>query len=208
VTPVFSDIIAFVSAHPHWAYATVALVALLEAVPVFGSLIPGSSLIVGLSALIATGALDLPGMLVSAIVGALLGDVTAFAVGYKEQRKILRVWPLSIYPRLVETSEAFFRDHGRLAILIGRFVAPIRAFVPITAGALGMPPRTFILFDFVAIVIWASAHILPGMVAGSLLDQWGARVEHYLLPAIAAGAAIWLVIWAVLHWRHTAARTG
>ncbi len=40
-------------------------------------------------------------------------------------------------------SEAFFHRWGALAVFFARFLPPIRAFVPVTAGALGMPPILF-----------------------------------------------------------------
>ena len=60
-------LIAFVSAHPALAYLTLFLAALLEAVPVVGSVVPGSTIILALSALVPGGELqlrrsrDLPG---------------------------------------------------------------------------------------------------------------------------------------------------
>ena len=203
----FASLIAFVSTHPDYAYVVVWLVAMLEAVPVFGSLIPGSSIIIGLSALISTGGLDLTAMAVAAVTGAFIGDNVAFLVGHRQQRRILAAWPLSLYPKLVERCERFFNRYGRVAVFLGRFIAPIRAFIPVTAGAVGMPPRTFFAFDIPVILFWASVHILPGMMAGSLLEEWGVRVKHWLVPAMAVGAAIWLVIWAVMHLRRNIARS-
>src|ERR1700694_1523240 len=82
----------------------------------------------------------------AAIAGALLGDGSAFWIGHREQREILNAWPLSNYPRVVAQSEAFFHRWGALAVFFARFVPPIRAFVPITAGAPAMPPlRLFLL---------------------------------------------------------------
>ena len=52
-------LIAFVSAHAWLAYLTLFLAALLEAVPVVGSVIPGSTIILALSALVPGGELQL-----------------------------------------------------------------------------------------------------------------------------------------------------
>ncbi|MBV8698415.1 MAG: DedA family protein, partial [Bradyrhizobium sp.] len=48
-------LIAFVSAHAWLAYLTLFLAALLEAVPVIGSVVPGSTVILALSALVPSG---------------------------------------------------------------------------------------------------------------------------------------------------------
>ena len=143
VASYLDPLINFVSAHPWLAYLTVFLAALLEAVPVVGSVIPGSTIILALSALVPGGELWLEGVLAAAVAGAVLGDGTAFWVGHRAQREILNTWPLANYPRLVAQSETFFQRWGTWAVFFARFVPPIRAFVPLTAGALGMPPPRF-----------------------------------------------------------------
>ena len=80
---------------------------------------------------------------------------------------------MSNYPRVVAQSEAFFNRWGTLAVFFARFVPPIRAFVPITAGALGMPPLRFYAVNIPAILLWAPAHVLPGVLAVSLLERYG-----------------------------------
>jgi membrane protein DedA with SNARE-associated domain len=191
------QLIQFVAAHPHLAYATVFLAALLEAVPVLGSFVPGSSVIIGISAFVAAGELGLAGVLASAIAGAVIGDGSAFLLGHLYQRRILGMWPLKSYPGIVARSEAFFRERGAIAILFARFVPPVRAFVPLTAGALGMPPARFYPMNMAAIGLWACAHVLPGALAGSLWKQYGKQIEHIALPVLAVLAAVWLVVWVV-----------
>ena len=119
-----------------------------------GSVIPGSTIILALSALVPGGELDIVGVFAAAIAGAALGDGTAFWIGHRSQREILSAWPMSRYPNVIAQSEAFFHRYGTLAVFFARFVAPIRAFVPVTAGALGMPPQRFYAINIAAIVFW------------------------------------------------------
>ena len=107
-------LISFVSTHVALGYLTLFLAALLEAVPIVGSVIPGSTIIFALSALVPGGQLQLHWVFAAAIAGALLGDGSAFCLGHREQREILSAWPLSSHPRVVAQSEAFFhRDRKR-----------------------------------------------------------------------------------------------
>jgi len=101
-------------------------------------------------------------------------------------------------------SEAFFHRFGALAVFFARFVPPIRAFVPITAGALDMPPLRFYPVNILAILLWAPAHILPGVLAVSALDRAGGlaglegSAKHYWIPLVVGGALILaLVVWIV-----------
>jgi membrane protein DedA with SNARE-associated domain len=196
VASYLDQLIAFVSAHAGLAYLTLFLAALLEAVPVVGSVIPGSTIILALSALVPSGDLKLEWVMLAAIAGALLGDGSAFWIGHRSQREILSSWPLSNYPRVIAQSEAFFNRSGALAVFFARFVPPIRAFVPITAGALGMPPLRFFVVNIPAVLLWAPAHVLPGVLAISALHEYAGIPHHtgigkyYWILAVIGGALI------------------
>jgi membrane protein DedA with SNARE-associated domain len=195
VSSLIDPLIGFVATHAWLGYLVLFLAALLEAVPVLGSLIPGSTIILALSALVPGGDLRLVPVLASAAAGAVLGDGTAFWLGHRAQREILSAWPMSRYPAIVAQSEAFFHRFGTLAVLFGRFVPPIRAFVPITAGALGMSPPRFYAVNIMAVLLWAPAHVLPGVLAVSALHEFGvghhaAIAKHYWIPAVIIGALL------------------
>ena len=81
-------------------------------------------------------------------------------------------------------------------------------FVPITAGSLGMEPWKFYGVNVVAILVWAAAHILPGVLAVSALHQYAGLPHHehvgkhlwvyaVVFCAIILSAAIWTI-----HRRH------
>jgi membrane protein DedA with SNARE-associated domain len=208
VTAYIDLLVEFVSAHPGLAYLTLFLAALLEAVPVVGSVIPGSTIILALSALVPGGELQLQWVLLSAAAGALLGDGSAFWTGHRSQREILSAWPLKNYPRLIAQSEAFFQRWGTWAVFFARFVPPVRAFVPVTAGALDMPPRRFYAVNIPAVLLWAPAHVLPGVLAVSALHHYAGIphhtgiAKHYWMVTVVGGALlVWLAVWAKRRWR-------
>ena len=196
-----NDLIDFVSMHALSAYTAIFLAALLEAIPIFGSIIPGSTVILALSALVASGNLKLVPVLAAAFLGAVIGDGLAYLVGYRSKESVLHAWPMSKYPHLVEDSKNFFHKYGTLAVFFARFVPPVRAFVPITAGALSMPPIRFFAVNILAVGIWAPAMVLPGVLAGSAAEQWGAKAEHYALPLVGGIIVIGAAVWAIYHCR-------
>jgi membrane protein DedA with SNARE-associated domain len=204
VTSFLDPLINFVSAHAWLAYVTLFLAALLEAVPVAGSLVPGSTIILALSALVPGGELKLWPVLGAAAAGALLGDGSAYLLGYRSQRDILSAWPMSNYPRVIEQSEAFFHRWGTLAVFIARFVPPIRAFVPVTAGALGMSPSRFYSVNIPAVMVWAPAHVLPGVLAVSALHEYAGLPHHehvgkhlWMVAVIGGALIVGLAFWTV-----------
>lgn len=192
----------FVALHAWLGYLALFLAAMLEAVPVLGSAIPGSTIILALSALVPSGDLDLIGVLLAAAAGAMIGDGVAFWTGHVQQQRILEAWPMSKYPAVIAQSEAFFHRFGVLAVLFGRFVPPIRAFVPVTAGALGMRPLKFYGVNVSAVLLWAPAHVLPGVLAVSMLHHYSGLphatgygkqiwIPAVIVIAALAGAATW-----------------
>ena len=95
MTSYFAAVVDFVGAHPHYALAAVFLLALSEAIPVVGTVVPGSTLIIGISAL-ATGADVNPWLLLAAaLAGAISGDGLSFWLGQRYHREILLGWPLN-----------------------------------------------------------------------------------------------------------------
>jgi membrane protein DedA with SNARE-associated domain len=196
VTSLIETLTHFISDHAWLGYLVLFLAALLEAVPVVGSVIPGSTIILALSALVPSGDLNLVGVLVAAAVGAAIGDGSAFWVGHVQQREILDAWPMSKYPGVVAQSEAFFHRFGTLAVFFGRFVPPIRAFVPVTAGALDMSPVKFYAVNLPAVLIWAPAHVLPAVLAVTELHRYSGLPhhtgygKHIWIPAVIIIAAL------------------
>jgi membrane protein DedA with SNARE-associated domain len=173
-----------------------------------GSVIPGSTIILALSALVPGGELRLQWVLAAATAGAVLGDGSAFWIGHRTQREILNSWPLSRYPGVIAQSEAFFNRWGALAVFFARFVPPIRAFVPLTAGALGMPPVRFYAVNIPAILLWAPAHVLPGVLAVSALHEYagfphhGGVAKYYWMAAVVAGGLVAALVTWMIHRRH------
>jgi membrane-associated protein len=204
VTSFLDPFIAFVAAHAWLAYLTLFLAALLEAVPVLGSVVPGSTIILALSALVPGGELTLQWVLLAAALGAILGDGSAFWLGHRRQREILSTWPLTNYPRVIEESETFFHRFGTWAVFFARFVPPIRAFVPVTAGALGMRPSRFYAVNIPAILVWAPAHVLPGVLAVSALHSYAGLPHHehvgkhiWIFTVVGGAIILGLAIWTI-----------
>src|ERR1043165_5804613 len=127
----FSTLFDFVSAHSHYAYIAIFLLALSEAIPVVGTVVPGSTLIIGISAL-ATEANANPWiLLIAATLGAIAGDGLSFWLGQRYHRKILSSWPLRQYPQFIARSERFISRYGAASVFLARFTAVVRAFVPL-----------------------------------------------------------------------------
>ena len=78
MTSYFERLVDFVGAHPQLSFLAVFLLALSEAVPVIGTVVPGSTLIFAISALATTAGIMPWALLVAAVLGAIAGDGFSF----------------------------------------------------------------------------------------------------------------------------------
>jgi membrane protein DedA with SNARE-associated domain len=185
MTSYFSTLFDFVSVHSHYAHIAIFLLALSEAIPVVGTVVPGSTLIIGISAL-ATDANANPWiLLIAATVGAIVGDGLSFWLGQRYHREILSSWPLNQYPQFIARSERFIVQYGAASVFLARFMAVVRAFVPLVSGILGMSPRQFYAANILSALAWAPAHVFPGVLLAMALQLTGASAEERTILVIA-----------------------
>jgi membrane-associated protein len=171
--------------------------------------LPGDTLLFSLGLFVATGQIDLfPGGVVTElsiaiallIVAAFAGNVAGYEIGrrvgpplYERDGRILR------RDRFDRTRE-FFDQHGPAALVMGRFVAFVRTFVTVVAGATRMDRRVFLVWSFVGAVLWVVGITLLGYFLGNI--EWLGDNLDFALLAILAVFAIPLVI----EWRRERAR--
>jgi membrane protein DedA with SNARE-associated domain len=186
MTSYLSSITDFIAAHPQYAAWTVFLLAFSEAIPIVGTVVPGSTLIVAISALAIEADISPWLLLVAAVAGAIAGDGASFWLGQRCHAEVLQRWPLNRFPKLIARSEAFFNRYGAASVFLARFTAVVRAFVPLIAGIVRMPARQFYVANILSAVVWAPAHVFPGVLFGLLVSLAGARPEQIFILAVAA----------------------
>jgi membrane protein DedA with SNARE-associated domain len=167
--------IDFVGSHSYVAFVSVLILALSEAIPVVGTVVPGSTLILAISTIATAADVNPWVLLIAAIVGAIVGDGLSFWLGHQYHREILRGWPLNRFPRLIERSARFIRRHGAASVFLARFTAVVRAFVPLVAGILRMSSGRFYVANVLSALVWAPAHVFPGVLAGMAMCRRSAR---------------------------------
>ena len=183
--------------HRAWGYALAFAMAMAEALPVVGTVVPGSVIVIGLGALVPSGAIDLPPLLLWSILGAIGGDGGSYLLGRHFHREIGNIWPFRRYPRLMAKGEALFRSHGGMAVFASRFVQGPRAFVPLAAGMLGMPGHRFIVVNVLSALVWAPSHILLGALIGGSVALAGAVAGRLAVLLVVALVLAMLLIWGV-----------
>src|SRR2546421_11661471 len=190
----FERLVDFVGAHPQLSFLAVFLLALSEAVPVIGTVVPGSTLILAVSALATAAGMTPWALLIAAVAGAIVGDGFSFWLGHNYRRQILRGWPLNRFPWLIERSAQLIRRYGIASVFLARFTAVVRAFVPLLAGVLRMSPRHFYVANILSALVWAPIHVFPGVLLAMAVRFAGRSAEHLTLLAFAV-LVLALTVW-------------
>ena len=164
----------------------------LESSVFLGFVVPGETAVVVGGFLAYEHRVSFPGVLAAAILGAVAGDSIGFQVGARWGDALLGRLPKRLVrPEHVLQGKQMINRLGGRAVFAGRWVSVLRALVPGLCGTSGMRYRTFLLWNALGGVAWATAYTLVGLLAGS---AWQ-RVEHYTSVAGYGlfGAAVLLV---------------
>jgi len=161
--PEFAEnVLAFVKANQIWAAPIVFLLAFAESLAILALLVPATVILWGIGALIGAAGLDFWPIWLAAALGAGLGDWVSYWLGYHFHDRIARMWPVRNFPNLLPRGRAFFLRWGALGVFGGRFVGPLRAAVPLAAGACQMPQTPFQIANWSSAMVWAAVTLLPG----------------------------------------------
>ena len=185
-----ADLAEFVRAHQVWAGPLVGLISLGESLVQVGLLIPATAVMLVIGGLVGSGVVAPGPVLIGAIAGAILGDIVSYALGRWLGPGIVHRKPLRRYRHAVAKTRLFFRRYGFAAVLIGRFLGPIRSTVPLVAGMMAMNHLRFQIANVGSAVVWAPVILAPGYL--------GARGVGEVGPMVGPGAPGWLVGLAVV----------
>ena len=187
-------ILTLVGEHQLLAYGLVGLLAAAKSLPIVGAVIPGTVIILGIAALVPSGAVAFWPVLLSAIAGAILGDGFAFWLGHHYSDSIGQWRWLERRPQLMVEGRRFFERHGGKSILLARFTPGVRAVVPLVAGLAGMPLARFYIINILSAVLWAVSHVLPAVAVGASITLAGAVGGRLAMLLIVAGLTLWLLV--------------
>jgi len=160
-----------------------------------GFFLPGDSLLFTAGLLCTTRAsaavhLSLPTVLVAAAGGALLGAQTGYLIGRRVGPALLeRPGRLRLHAGAQRAREVLDRYGNAEAVVLARFIPVVRTLLNPLAGAVGVPVRTFTVWQVVGGLVWSLALPLAGYGLGSRIPD----VDRYLLPIVAVIVVVSLV---------------
>jgi membrane-associated protein len=178
------------------AYGVVAALVFGETAVFLGFFVPGEAAVVLGGVLASRGHVSLWLLIVIVVAAAVAGPLVGYEIGRRMGDRIFASRLLSRVPGGVAKTRTVLQDRGGLGVLLGRFIAIVRALVPAAAGAAPVPYRTFLLFNVIGGVIWGTGYCLIGYLAGSAYTVVERRIGTGLAVLVAvivvAAAGIWL----------------
>ena len=190
----------FVTQSTAYTLIAIALVAFLESLAQGGLILPGTVMMAALGALIGSGEVNFWHAWMAGIVGCLLGDWISFWLGWRFKKPLHRWSFIRKNKALLNKTEHALHQHSMFTILVGRFVGPTRPVVPMVAGMLDLPVTKFIPPNILGCLLWPPFYFLPGILAGAAIDiPAGEQSGNFKWLLLLAAVLLWLAFW--MCWR-------
>jgi membrane-associated protein len=152
-----------------WIYAILFLIVFCETGLVVTPFLPGDSLLFAIGSLVAIGAMHMEYAIPLLICAVLAGDNTNYWIGRKIGPKVFSQEKSRFFnKKYLARTHRFYDKHGRITVILARFLPLIRTFAPFVAGIGRMTYRTFLLFSIIGALVWVNLFVLIGYFFGNM----------------------------------------
>ena len=162
---------------------------------------PGESLLIA-SAVYAstTHRLDIWLVVGAAAIGAVVGDNLGYLIGHSVGSRVLLRYGrhVGLTEKRLQIGQYLFGRYGGLVVFFGRFIAVLRTFAALLAGANHMDWRMFLLWNALGGLAWACLYGFGGYLLGDAVTRIAGPVG-LVLAGLAIAAIVTVVIYARRH---------
>lgn len=141
----------------------------------------------------AVGNMSIVTVIVAGTIGAILGIIPWYALGYYVgEKRIVRLaekygrW-MTLSPEDVVKADEWFSRHGKWAIVVGRLVPTVRTLISIPAGLARIPFWLFLGLSAIGTLAWTAGLAMAGYMLGQnyeLVDQYVGPVSNIVVAGI------------------------
>jgi len=183
--------------HGWLAYLVIAALVFGETAVFVGFVLPGEIAAILGGVLASRGHVSLPLLVVIVVAAAVAGPFIGYEIGRRMGDRLFAARALNRVRGGTERVRSALNSRGGTAVLLGRFVAIVRAIMPAAAGAAGVRYRTFAVYNVLGGMIWGAGYCLLGYLAGSAYAVVERRVGAGLAIAIGAVVVVAIAVWIV-----------
>ncbi|USO02524.1 MAG: DedA family protein [Alphaproteobacteria bacterium] len=156
---------AFQNFLTNYGYLAVFLAAMIE----------GESIVLTASIFASQGKLQIYQVAVAAFMGTLIADQALYFIG-----RIFGPRVYTRFPTLKKRSRRItelLEKYTTTFIMSFRFVYGIRILSPLVIGAANIPPRKFMILNFISAIVWAVISCAAGYFLGELIFYYLEKVQ-------------------------------
>jgi len=129
-----------------------------------------------------------------ALLGYMLGSVSAFMIGRQIGEPFIEKWGkyIRLTPERIDKAQELLQKSAPLYIIGGRFLPTIGNVTPYVAGISGISIVKFLIYDMVHAVLWLTIFLGFGAMLG---DKWHMILENPWLKWGAIGSGVLILIY-------------
>ncbi|CAL4319689.1 DedA family protein [Buchnera aphidicola] len=154
-----------------YSYIIIIIISFLESLAIIGLFLPGIVFMSMIGTLIGNQSLNFYSAWVTSSVGCLLGDCLSYFLGLKFKHWLYFLKNIKRYESVLLKIQNTVRTHSMATILIGRFIGPTRALIPMVSGMLKLSFKKFIIPDMIGCLLWPPICFFPGIITGIVIDS-------------------------------------
>jgi membrane protein DedA with SNARE-associated domain len=179
-----------------YTYPVLLLLVLLESL---GIPLPGEIALVTAAAYASSGQISIAVVIVLAAAGATVGGILGYWIGVKGGLPLVARYGgyVGVRKSHIDRTHAFFERNGAKTILFGRFIAILRTWAAVVAGAAAMSFTKFVTYNTIGSIVWAIVFGFLGYYFGRdlpLLEKYISRASFAVFALVAVGIAVFFLM--------------
>lgn len=157
--------------NPKYLLFIITIVSFFESLALIGLILPGIVLMSLLGTFIGNGKINFYSAWICGFIGCVFGDWISYYIGYKFHQQIynLKIFKKNIF--LIKKTKKSIIKYCFITIFIGKFIGPIRPFIPIITGTLKLPIKKIILPNLLGCLIWPPLYLIPGIFTEIIINS-------------------------------------
>ena len=171
---------------------------LLVGIEALGVPLPGETAVIFAGLAASQGRLSIVAVIVVAAAGAIIGDNIGFMIGRRGGRALLERPGRFAEERrrVLEIGDPFFKRHGPKAVFLGRWITGLRVWTSWLAGASDMRWPTFMVWNALGGIAWATSVALAAYYGGTGVEKVFSKIGLYggIAAAVVAVLALLYVV--------------
>jgi membrane protein DedA with SNARE-associated domain len=155
--------------------------------------IPNEALMSYVGVLAFQGKMNLVLAIFSAGLGGIIGATISYWIGYKLGGPFFKKYGHYIHmgPEKLAKMEIWYTKYGKVLLIVSYIIPGIRHVASIVSGVIKLPFRSFAVFSYIGVFLWASTFLFLGYSLGPKWDQYQGEIKKWLiLASIVAGIVV------------------